>query len=543
MWEEHRTPDGRTTQTLVMAGHGLQLDINLDNNIVQSVTVAFPESEAAPSVARHADKAGQILLRDLELLPNQSPLTKTLEKFAVNLERLATLDKLSVFPGLDCQEAIVGIYDSLEKLFQWELTKVRNDQAMAGKPEGLVEGLVEATVMCARSGRPGMHVRDQVGLSIDYWTERHLVFPRAPQSKFEEGPNVWSISVGCKPLDGDLYHAVRVSDGWLSNDVEKTKPTAEDLLTVADGPIIDWLEPDATTVPSTSDDKPGDLNLVQPDGKKLPNAKFVATFNPPLVVPQSVANSLYHLVGTQPPAMLTGYTFDGIFFPIPEGTNHDASEPRMISCKRDVLAKSPENTMAPVTHENMLFVYKPVYGQTITELPFSHPRQLVAMLPTLRQYALISTLLSRSFTSASVDMRPRTPGQALSMLRSQTLSDMFGEFADAEDATTGSPARAAGRWTGPLGLDVVLSVHPTAGLSVVFPFRDATANVELQIQQNGGIHVVSQNILPTGEETNGETAPHVTEIGKKMRPQDLGRVLAQLEDLCSWAEWIRLNLS
>ncbi|KAH6697605.1 mediator of RNA polymerase II transcription subunit 1-domain-containing protein [Plectosphaerella plurivora] len=540
MWEEIRTPDGRTTQTLVMAGHGLQLDINLDNNIVQSVTVAFPESEGAPSVAKHADKAGQILLRDLELLPNQSPLTKTLDKFAINLERLATLDKLSVFPGLDCQEAIIGIYDSLEKLYQWELTKARADEVMAGKPEGLVE----ATVMCARSGRPGMHVRDQVGLSIDYWTDRRLVFHRAALSKDEEGPDVWAISVGCRPLDGDLYHAVRVSDAWLSSDVEKTKPTPEDLLTVADGPIIDWLEPDATTVPQTTDDKPGDLNLVQPDGKKLPNAKFVATFNPPLIVPQSVANNLYHLVGTQPPAMLTGNTFDGLFFPIREGTNHDASEPRMISCKRDVLAKTTEGNMAPVTHENMLFVYKPVYGQTIAELPFSHPRQLVAMLPTLRQYALISTLLSRSFTSESVDRRPNAPGQVGAMPRSRTLSEGFDEFVDAGEAMTKPQAGATTRWEGPLGLDVLLSVHPTAGLSVVFPFRDATANVELQIQQNGGIHVVSQNILPTGEEAEGDAAmPHVTEIGKKMRPQDLGRVLSQLEDLCSWAEWIRLNLS
>lgn len=528
-----------STGILVIAGKGLQLDIHLENNVVQSVTVAFPESESAPSVARHADKAGQILFRDLELLPNQSPLTKTLEKFAANLERLATLDRLSVFPGLDCQEAVMGIYDSLEKLYQWELAKVRGDETMSGKPEGLAESMV----MCGRSGRPGMHVRDQIGLSLDYWTERRLVFPRNAPSRPGEDTKTWSISVGCKPLDGDLYHAVRVSDKWLSDEVEKTKPTAEDLLTVVDGPIIDWLEPDSTTVPQTSDDKPGDLNLVQPDGKKLPNAKFVATFDPPLVVPQSVANSLYHLVGTQAPAMLTGLTFDGIFFPIPEGTNHDASEPRMISCRRDVLVKNPAGTMVPVSHENTLFVYKPVYGQTITELPFSHPRQLVAMLPTLRQYALISTLLSRSFTSASVDRPPRASAMGNTTTKnSQTQSEMFDDFVGTKEGMT-EPIKPGDRSSGPLGLDVVLSVHPTAGLHVVFPFREATANVELQIQQNGGIHIVSQNILPTGDEGNGKAAPRVTEMGKKMQPQDLGRVLAQLEDLCSWAEWIRLNLA
>ncbi|CRK41062.1 hypothetical protein BN1723_005003 [Verticillium longisporum] len=154
IWEDHRTPDGKVKKTLVIAGHGLQLDVILDNNIVEGVTLAFPESESS-IVAKHVDRAGQILLRDLQLLPDQSPLTKKMDEFAANLERLATLDKLSIFPGLDCQEAVAGIFESLERLYNWELARVKEDPAMAGKPDVLLE----KTVQCSRSGRPAMHAR------------------------------------------------------------------------------------------------------------------------------------------------------------------------------------------------------------------------------------------------------------------------------------------------------------------------------------------------------------------------------------------------
>lgn len=532
MWEDHRTPDGRITKTLVMAGHGLQLDINLDNNIVQSVTVAFPESEAVPVVSRLADRAGEILLKDLQLLPGQSPLTKTLDKFAVNLERLASLDKLSIFPGLDCQEAIAGIYESLEKLFNWEVSQLRAAEGFEGKSEQQLK----TAVMCAKSGHPVMHARGQVGLSLEYWTERRLVPPKSPESEqeHEDQEQTWSILIGCKPLDGQMYHSVRVSNSWISDEVEK-KTGPEVMLATSDGPVLDWLEPEPTTLPQTSDDKQVGVDVVQPDGttKKFPNVKFVATFNPPLIVPHSVANVLHHAVGIEPPPIiLPCSTFDDIFFPIPEGVSHDASELRTITCKRDVLAKGAGagGDMEPVRHENTLYVYKPVYGQTITELPFSHPNQLVSILPTLRQYALISTLLSRSFTSnVSDESAPKRPEPIITM-DTTTNEEEFRIFMTGSLDTSPQPAK-------PIRIDVVLSVHPTAELSVVFPFHKDTANVELRIQPNGSITVISQNIL--GAEGRG---PPPTELGKKLQPEDLGRLLEVFEDICPWAEWIRANL-
>ncbi|KAL0942495.1 uncharacterized protein CTRU02_200381 [Colletotrichum truncatum] len=529
IWDEHRSPDGRKTKMLVIAGQALTVDIVLNNNIVENVSLTFPES--APIVTRHKDQAGKILLKDLQLRPDQSPLTKTLDKFSANLERLANLDKLSVIPGLDCQEALAGIFESLERLYKWELSKLREDPAMSGKPDRFLE----TTVMCTKSGRPMMHARDMVGLSIEYWTERRHVIPKTPDTVryCEKVEKVWSILIGCKALDGEMFQPVRVSENWISQKVV-AEPGPDDILAGQSGLALDWQEPEATNLPQTDDNKDKGVDVVHPDGTthKLPNVKFVTTLTPSVIVPQSVWNTLHGLTGAAAqPMLLPTYTFDSISFPIPEGSNHDASELRVISCKRTVQIPGDENTTSSRKHKNTLLIYKPVYGQTVTELSFSHPRQLVAMLPILRQYALISTLLERSFGS---DISGDTlPEKDESIVKVDTTTTTKAEYEKFMSKAYDSDEKE-------LTLDVVLTVHPSAGLHVVFPFRNATANVDLQIQPNGVVHIVSQNIVP---EAGEDVAAADKGKHKQLKPQDLGKLLEVMEDLCSWAEWIRRNLS
>jgi hypothetical protein len=125
-----------STRTLIIAGSALALDIDFSDDVVKKVSLSFPES--AEIVTRHTQKAGDILLRDLQFAPNESPLTKMLDRFAANLERLATLDKLSVIPGLNCHEAIAGIYESLEKVHKWEVARLKEQDDMAGKDDDYI---------------------------------------------------------------------------------------------------------------------------------------------------------------------------------------------------------------------------------------------------------------------------------------------------------------------------------------------------------------------------------------------------------------------
>src|SRR5689334_8181859 len=128
LWETQMgSSSGTPMRTLVIAGSLLALEIDFANNIVKKVALSFPESPEI--VTRHTGEGGNILVRDLQFGEGEGALTKRLDRFAGNLEKLANADKLSV-EGLNCHEAIAGIYESLEKLHLWEVEKLRKEGEM-----------------------------------------------------------------------------------------------------------------------------------------------------------------------------------------------------------------------------------------------------------------------------------------------------------------------------------------------------------------------------------------------------------------------------
>ncbi len=538
IWEEGMGMD--KSRTLIIAGSALALDIVLSNNIVQKVSLSFPESSEL--VMKHVDKAGQVLLDDLKLQPRQSPLLRGLDRFAANLERLAVLDKLSVVPALNLHEAIAGIFESLDKLFRWDVQKLREDPAMAGRSDDFLQ----RTALCTRHGCPVMHVRDRLGLSLEYWKETRLAVPSEARTKSlgEATENTWAILIGCAPMGGLVYQPVRVSEKWLSDEVEKLHPTDDELLSGTAGPILDWLDPENTILPASEDSKPaGGADAIATDpalsGSKLPEAMFTATFDPPVTVPLAVYVQFCNLIGLPHEAEMKLETFDSLKIPVSTNGNHDPSEPRMVCCRDDVSFDGRDGDLPPEHARNTLFVYKPVWGRTLEQLPFSHPSQLVRMLPSLRQYAFLSTLLDKSFNAKLtdvIDARQREPEDAQITIRNQYRMYTEGEPASQGPAknTTGAEPRPSPEATS--SMDVTLTAHPVPRLQVVFPFRDGAADIMLEIREDGLVHVVSQNII---DEAGADSDMAGRDNGRQFRPQDLGRVLEVCENLGKWCRWIR----
>ncbi|KAM0552525.1 hypothetical protein ACHAPJ_007853 [Fusarium lateritium] len=526
--EDTTAPDGRKQRTLVIAGSAIQLDITLDNNIVENISLAFPES--APSVTQHVDRASEILLKDLQLLPNQSPLTKTLDRFAVNLERLAILDKLSIIPGLDCHEALAGIYVSLERLHQWDIAKIREEPGMSGKSDSDLS----VAAMCTRHGYPIMHSRDRVGLTLQYWKVLRLIQPTNDKaaSFSASREKVWSLLIGCAPTGGMGHLPVRVSEDWISKDVVKAEPSMDPKRA-----NLDWQEPDNVVLPPSEENKDASMEMLQPDlsTARVPQVMFTVTFDPPVILPQNDWMRLHAFANVNAPAIF-GYppTFDSLFFPIPPGSAQDPSELRTISRKREVRVydKDQKSTIKP--HRNTLYIYKQIYSQMVTEIPFSHPQQLIDMLPLLRQYAFIATLLENSFGSETKEAES-LPKQGSAVAQAPetnvTTKDELADFMNAgpvatEDATPTSRE---------VKLDVTLWVHPIPHLQVVFPFQKSTANITLKVLEDGIVEVVEENVIPRDGDRKMK--------GKELTRADLGKVLEHMEDLCKWAEWIRTRLS
>lgn len=528
--EEHNTPGGRKTKTLAIAGSAIALDIVLDNNIVQNATLSYHGN--AESVSKHIDAASQILLEDLRLLPGQSPLTKTLDKFAVNFERLAKLDKLSIVPGLDCQEALAGIYASLERLHEWDLEQIRKDPGMAGE----TESSVASTAMCIKHGNPVMHGRGQVGLALQYWKEPRLA--ESPAKADQEQDKMWSLLLGCAAIDGVGLPPVRVSEDWISKDVVKEDILAEPPIT-----MLDWQEPSNVSLAPSDENKDASMDLLEADLStiRVPRVMFTVTFDPPVILPQNEWARLYAFSGIDPPNIHAFHgpppTFDALFFPIPPGSRQDPSEARTILRRRDVSVLDADKQAVSKTHDNSLYIYKPIYSQEVSEMPFSHPRQLVEMLPLLRQYAFLTTVLENSFgrqdTSLAVDAA-KVNGTGAP--QTSTMNDQFSDFMNLDENTTDPKDVTPPKAPADLSLDVILWVHPSPHMQVVFPMRDTTANMTLRILEGGLVEIIHENVL--GE----EPGPQKQIDGKTATRADLAKMLEKLGDLSKWAEWIRSEL-
>jgi hypothetical protein len=495
---------GGSTRTLIIAGSALALDIDFANNIVKKVSLSFPESPEI--VTRHTEKAGNILLRDLQFQPNESPLTKMLDRFAANLERLAQLDKLSVIPGLNCHEAIAGIYESLEKLHKWEVERLREGGEMVERDGDELEKIA----MCTKSGKPLMHTRDRLGLSLDYWQEK-----RRLSSKKEE--KTWSLLVDCTPLPTLVYTPVRVSENWISADIQKADPPAEDLLLAPEnGPVLDWLEPDNTLLPSTDPPKPDAMEGIdEATGQKYPEVMFVAIFDPPVIVPYSLAVQIYNSTN----ATLDMYqttTFDGLMFPRSPDDKVDGDS-RIITREATVPVFTKDGGKTTRTHQAELWIAKIDYGRTLAELPFSHPRQLVEMLPALRQYAFLSTILGKSFGATS---RPPT---VVRKTNQRSKKSEFAEFMAGTSLTEESP----------FPYDLALYTQPVLKLEVGFPFKDRSARVTFEIKLNGVVEVVAQDVLDESEAKGKQKALTIA---------DLGRMLEITEHIGIWVEFVKRRL-
>ncbi|EAQ85770.1 hypothetical protein CHGG_07023 [Chaetomium globosum CBS 148.51] len=539
IWEN--SMDSDDSKTLIVAGSALELLIGFRSDIVQSVNLAFPDS--AEIVNKHAEAAGKILFKDLQLLEGQSPLTKSLENFAANFERLAILDKLSISPGLNMYEAVAGIYESLCRLHTWELQQVRGDPAAAAKGEDHLESLV----LCTRSGNPTMNTRGRVGMALDYWKDRRLQPPPTEPEMIEwveENEQVWSILIDCAPLREIGVNPVRISDKWIGPDVEKV-PLPDELHT--GGPIIDWLEPESTFVPTPDQTK---ADPMQPDasilGPRLPDAVFHATFDPPVHIPTTLWGQIQQLgcmMDETPLKQLA--TFDSLVLPYPPGKEPEAAAgSRTVTCNRQTAYAAPgEEKLTLKSHANTLYVSKPIPSRTLTTMTFSHPQQLITILPYLRQYAFLATLLERSLTQDPdptrfldpADVKPAAPPTITGT--TTTSQDDYDTLANplltpkTDDGPEDNEKDEEEGSEGHLNIDLTLTMLPVPQLRVVFPFRDRTAHVTLEIQENGHVHVDSQDVL----DDSNMVAPN----GRQRSGEDVGALLERMEDVGKWAEFIR----
>jgi Mediator of RNA polymerase II transcription subunit 1 len=315
------------------------------------------------------------------------------------------LDKLSVLPGLNCFEAISGVYTGLRRIFECEKRRLREVRIENGYMDDDIRGdeVLEREVMCKKSGRPRMHAGRRVGLRLDYWMERRHVHSKgykaapgdpsatgaepASDSESDDGQQIWSAIIECESSPAELYPSVRVSDNWVSEKAMGSQ-NQDDLFGSSTEPTIEWLDPSPTYLPQGDS---MDMGNAPESLGKLPDVRFIARLEPPVVLPLDTAVSIYGAVGAAiPEHSIMPTTYDGLLLPTePSENQRPFGEPRELSKERTLYVRDENGDMVERRHRYNLYVEKRAFGRLVEEIPFSHPRQLVEILPASSTHVFI----------------------------------------------------------------------------------------------------------------------------------------------------------
>ena len=395
LWEDGMG-DGK--RMLTMAGTAMLLEVEFEAEEVMGCVLSFPGS--AEDVGRRAAGGAEVLRRDLK-----GEGYVRLEGFVENMEILGKMDRLGG-ERISCFAATDGLFRSLERLWRWEV-----ERDMQYRRKG-----VEEEVMCRKSGRPRMHTNGRVGVALQYWMERRLVLGEQKEAdemdtddreagEVVDEANIWSAIIECEAYSAELYPAIRVSDAWVSEAVQRSAPAEPNDMPGNDS-SIDWQDPSATLLPP-DDQSESTITVAESNHlrqPKPPDVRFVAKFEPPVVVPLQTAVQVYNLVGSPiTQEMILSTTYESLLFAGNDALNLPM-EPRTV--EKTVTSYDWATNATSHMHKYTLFPQQQDWARTITHLPFSHPKHIIAVLPILRQWALTGSILRRAF---EFDKEPKSP--------------------------------------------------------------------------------------------------------------------------------------
>ena len=522
LWDEGRGG----TRTLSIAGTGVLLEIEFLFEDVKGVTLEYMNSGS--EVGKRATEGAGVLKRDLTGEEDESYVM--LDAFAGNLERLAKMDKLSE-GGASCFDAVEGIRSALQSVFEFEVGKTREEKG----PDAAKEA-IDREVLSRGSGRPKMHTGGQVGLSLQYWMERSLLLPESQEpeameiedatSPTEHESKIYSAIIETEALLS-IYPPIRISDSWLGSPIQKPASAEPDPF-IDLGSIINWQEPNPTYLPADKALGDNSVNIETQEilqANRSPNVRFVARLEPPIVTPLQVAADIYQSVG----APLTQESFQPTTYESLLFADTTVLQGQRTITKR-VTSYDPSGTPTEHEHQYTLFSHQPDYGRIIDSIPFSHPRQLIAVLPLLRQWALTNSILRRSFTPD-----PHSPSEEDSNAKSANGTTNNGLDLDAiirtQEMTVeeelaalldepSTPPEEDGEGTKTLAVDITLSTTSSPPqIGVMWPHGKELKNVDFVVGNNGVIEV-------SGED------------GDDRETERIQKVLGIAEDIGVLVEWL-----
>ena len=475
---------------IVMAGPAekMMVIVKMQGDIVRSIApeIFICESGKEPEEQAMGQAASKVLKQDLTV-SNGILLQSSLDNFATSLDRLARMDRLSK-GQVDCFEAINGLHTSLKKLYELEKSAVKALRELKGDD---ADERAEREVLRKRSGKPSIH-NGKIGLSLDYWTS-------SPEDAEEqEGDKIWSLRIEAQKCLAGTYQSLRVSDAWLPDTFDLPPPENQH--------DLPWQNPPNTLISINAAAAGSDAMAID-GGEQLPDLRFVAKLDPPLLLPLQTAAAILAILGDE--ITLTNPNYPIYHLHLLGIKSRDSTLKVMSETK--VLLRDGETQSL---HEYVLDVSKADFCYILEEVPFAHPRELVELLPVLRQWASVSKILKHTF------QHPQTTHDVPTrQLAATSLDDMLAEV---DDQTKQEKVR----------IDVTFASNASTIPTMARPSFSLTYSATTE----GGTNDVVFQVLPNGEIVVSECGVAEDDEAKKTKS---AKVLHAWEDAGMWVEWLR----
>ena len=395
MWEDPvggKEKLGERKRTFTMAGNEMIVEIEWLGERVIKVVLTFPEGDNMVA----DEVGGEILKRDLTGGTNPTGSYVSLKPFVENLSRLARIDSLGK-NKVSCFEALEGIGDALRKLWTMEVLKQKTENPK------LETAQIELKVLCEMSGKPATHSEDKIGLRLDYWVDRrtitakeagHRATRETKDSSTGSLGSRFSLLIDCESFDERTTTCapIRISHSWLAE-------TTTEALSDPNLPI--WQAPPPTFIPGTQIGAGGDAMDLDITTGTTANTHFVARLMPPIILPAHAAFEIFEFVGVPIMEPMNPFTtIASLLLPgsatTTDPTSNDYKD-SVYNFDRSVRSWSASGENQSQRQRFTLFSHPGSSARTIHEIPFSHPKQLIDILPYLRQWAFFGKMLRRSF--------------------------------------------------------------------------------------------------------------------------------------------------
>lgn len=372
---------------LTIAGNAVDLELNfetLSRDVVKDVSLKLSTSEnEEPELQEGGTK---ILKQNLSWSHSDDrslPWT-SLSSFETNLHYLHEIDQID--DGAPCFSAVNSLYHSFKQIWDVEKQKL-NWHATQGH---LRRGAI---------GRPSLDRGPKLGLSLDYWARKQDLESDAGDDETPiKSQDLYTAQISC---ESDTNPTL-LPRNWVSDQVLSEQTQAASILEAdSDTLMPEWQDPTSDGGDSNDPARPASDDVaMEKSGHSLPSMlhmHFVCSLFPQVYLPLNAAAGLnlgFAMLDLNQESTVTYQKalqdhFNRGRSNIPE----DKAEERW---PRDIPRANPKDDSGFRRHSYALHSAQngaALWCFGVSTLKFTHPRQLAAAFPVLRQYALLGSIL------------------------------------------------------------------------------------------------------------------------------------------------------